>query len=388
MGFSLVVGLLCALPSLSFAQWNPAVRTQVEALNAKYRFLDTSGLGTFWGGLMRWRHLSKNQGHVTPWPSSLFKSGHVPVYFSQRPHPAPLAVFMPGIFGEVDKGFSTQTIDMLEELGFHVLAVPNLMAASYITAGPLYQTDVVQAEVRVMEEALDRALAELGPRAGKVHVVAESLGTAIAAAWAGHDAANHRRLHALNLFWPPQNLRRAMHNFDLAINEHRPWADHCGQLRMYARLVTDFLWKDVPTSLTPEEKWCFGAHGVVKGFLKAVGHTYGAYQRSRGIASEWRPDGFESLFRHYRPELWKLLERDDPRLDLAYWMTRARANPGLAVRVMSGEDDFLNRGMPWGEFLKRSGLSADQLIVLPWGGHSGPMGMPEFKGLLKAALES
>jgi len=49
-------------------------------------------------------------------------------------------------------------------------------------------------------------------------------------------------------------------------------------------------------------------------------------------------------------------------------------------------DDFLNIDKDWKQFLKETGLSDESFILMKWGGHSGPLGMPIWADALKANL--
>jgi hypothetical protein len=364
------------------AQWTPEVRGQLMGLTPRYQALDTPGLATFWGGYRRWKKFSDNRSKPTAWKSGQFHTGELPIYFSPQDKAAPLLVFMPGIFGETSRGLTPPTIEMLEALGMHLLVVPNVISTEYIRARPRYEGDVVAAQVAVMEQLLDQALAKLGARATEVHVLAESLGTAVGSAWGAHDANTRRRIVSLTLLHPPQDLPVAMKNFDIIIEAHRPWLGRCGAPNMFLRLIEGFMLKDVPSNLTVEEKKCFGAEVLVKSFLRSAVLNHAAYVETEKISTKFRPNSFTDLFSHYRPELWQLLEKRDERLTLSHWVKQMHQLGRPHLRILSSQNDFLNDGLSWDEFRRVTELPAESLIVLPWGGHSGPIGMPEMPGIL------
>ncbi|MFP5458792.1 MAG: hypothetical protein ACLGG7_08670, partial [Bacteriovoracia bacterium] len=307
--------------------------------------------------------------------------------FSQRPSKAPLFVFMPGIYGQPDSGLTPQFVDQLESLGGHVLVVPNLLAPKYVKAFPLYAEDPVKLEVQVLEEALSFALKELGERVQRVEVIAESLGTALGSAWSAHDRLHQKRIQSLTLLWPPLDLPRAMKNFDGIIDEHRAAHERCWTVEKLSILMRQFLFQTYPGAMTLPEQGCIGALVLVDGFVKATQRSWKAYNEVAPAPGE-APEGFEEYFRRYRPEFWKLISENDERLKLDHWMRVIRRDPNFVVRVMTSQDDFLNRGLDWQSFKLEHKLSDAELVVLDWGGHSGPVAAPEFFEVLRLSLSA
>lgn len=381
--------ILSFLMSLSaWAQWPVPVREKFLSLTSRYQSLDSSGFATFWGGFQRWKQTSSTASKTHMWKTPLFRSGELPLYLSSRSTHAPLIVFMPGIFGETTRGLTPQTITMLEKLDAHLLVVPNIISTQYINAHSLYGDDVVQSEVKVMESALDYALTQLGGRVGKIHVVAESLGTAVGSAWGAYDGSHQKRLSSLTLLHPPQSLPAAMKNFDAIIEEHRPYVGSCGKPRMLWNLFTGFVVRDVPKNLTVQDKRCFAAEALVNKFVGSAVRNYNAYAVSENKDTSYAPQGFTDLFSHYRPELWSMLEKNDKRLQLSHWVKQINGNKSPALRILTSQDDFLNRGLSWENFVTDTGMAVDDLLVLSWGGHSGPIGMPEMPEILKDLMAS
>jgi hypothetical protein len=154
---------------------------------------------------------------------------------------------------------------------------------------------------------------------------------------------------------------------------------------MYYKLLTNFAFSQTPDGLTTQEKRCFGAHTLVGGFLKACQLAYEAYVDA---SKDYTVKNFEDLFRHYRPELWQLIERDDERLKLKKWLGHIHQHSQMPIRIISAKDDFLNLGLSWQEFLQETKLTPAHLILTDFGGHSGMIGISEFDGLLKRAIFS
>lgn len=364
------------------AQWAPAVRPLMESTTSKASHLANPAVATFWGGFRRFRFFTHNDGAIEKFKSPLFKQGEFPIYFSQKPFQAQLFVFMPGIYGQPGKGLTAQFVDFLEKIPGHVLVVPNLLGPDYVEAHPLYKIDPVALEVQVMEEALDYALQKIGDRVSRVEIIAESLGTAVGSAWAAHDSNHQKRISGLTLLWPPLNLPIAMKNFDAIINEYRPAAESCSTLFKLYVLAREFALREYPAQLAKDEEDCMAALVLVDGFVKATKDSWRSHVKATQAQGP-EPEGFEEYFRRYRSELWDLLERKDERLTLTHWMKQIRQAQTMKIRIMTSENDFLNRGLDWNSFKTEHQLSHDELIVLPWGGHSGAVSVSEFYQVLE-----
>ena len=345
--------------------------------------LENPVVATFWGAFQRFKHFTHNKGEVINLRSSYFKSGSIEVYFSQQLGKAPLFVFMPGIFGGLTKGLTPQMIDRLEAMGGHVLVVPNLLAPEYMHAHPLYGEDPIALEVKVMEEALNYALQKIGPDVGAIHVMSESLGTAVGSAWVAWDRNHAKRVQSLTLLWPPLNLAKAMKNFDRVVDEHRKAANRCSFLEKIWIFSKEFMFKDFPGILDKTEQDCIGVLVLIDGFIKNTKQSWKAHAEVNG-RKEAEPESFEAFFRQYRPELWKLIENNDERVQLSHWMSIIKKDSAFPVRIMTSQNDFLIFGQDWSHFIQQSHLGPKEIMILPWGGHSGPIGMKEFTHLLKS----
>src|SRR5690606_37641867 len=190
---------------------------------------------------------------------------------------------------------------------------------------------------------------------------------------------------SLTMLWPPLFLYAAMKNFDAIIDDHRAPARDCSVAYKLWTIGREFLFKDWPQTLSSEASACLGGIVLVDGFVNATKRSWKAHvEVTADKATE--PTGFEDFFRKYRPELWNLLEHKDERLALSHWMQVIRKDSTFPVRIMTSKNDFLNRGLDWDAFKSEFKLTDEHLIVLPWGGHSGPIGMPGFSEVLHETL--
>lgn len=364
------------------AQWRPEIRAKLLSLNSKYSDLGHMGLATFWGGWRRASTFTLNDGETVVWNTPLFKRGKLPIYLSHRETPSPLVIFMPGIFGSTDKGLSPMMIDRFEKAGAHVLVVPNLVSTQYVSASPLYQGDIVDSEVQVMEGALDFALKNLNSKVTAVHVVAESLGTIVGSAWTAWDTTHNKRISSLTLLSPPMDLSMAMKNFDDVISEYRTTMNDCSELSLMWTFFTQFLLREIPSELTIQEKRCLAGRVLVNAFLKAAQKSYEAHSEVMKLNNHLQVSSFETFFKEYRPEFWNLIENKDEKLKLKTWIKLIHQNSSIPLRLLTSKDDFLNRGLSWSQFLEETKLPNDDLVILDWGGHSGALGTVEMDSIL------
>jgi hypothetical protein len=239
-------------------------------------------------------------------------------------------------------------------------------------------------EIGVMNEALDYALKNL-PQVKRVHVVAESLGAAIGAAWVGDDRENKKRIYDLTLLWPPRSLSRAMKNFDKVFKLYEN--STCSVVRKLYVMSSEFLLNSFPNSLDKEDQVCVGEILLQDGFLKIMEKSFKTHLSSSGTESDFLPHNFETFFKGYRQELWNLINESDPKLDLSYWMKKIRQDKAFKVRMITSSNDFINHNEDWDQFKVDHSFSEENFILLNWGGHSGPMAIPEFQNYLKKAFD-
>ena len=342
-------------------------------------------VATFWGAFKRFKDFTHNDGDVIKLKTSLFRSGNIDIYLSQKKERSPLYVFMPGIFGGLKRGLTPQMIDRLESLNGHVLVVPNFLSPEYMHSHPLYGGDPIHLEVQVMEEALSYALSQLGPRVSQIEVIAESLGTAIGAAWVAWDFDHLKRLTSLTMLWPPLNLAHAMKNFDQLILTHHKFVNNCSIIDKTWVFLREFAFKEFPESLQADEEKCLGVMVLIDGFLKNSKRSWKIFADENGLV-EIEPESFEEFFKTYRGELWRVLTKKQFVVQLPYWMKLIRQNKQFPIRIMTSQNDFLNQGLSWSDFKNEFHLTDSELLIFPWGGHSGPIGLEDFTEILRFTL--
>jgi hypothetical protein len=382
MKFQALTILLLLLPASAMAHWPMRVIEQTKVFDQKAQYISSSPVATFWGGIKRYLHIPWNNGETIELKSQYFKDQKLPLYLSDpKSKSSTLFVFLPGVYGQPGRGLTPQVIDYLEDMDAQVLVVPNLLSPIYIEARPLYQIDPIEAEIQIMEEALSFVLKER-PQITKIHVLAESLGSSIASVWVAHDRSHQKRITDLTLLWPPIDLFFAMKNFDEMIESHSKF--ECNFMSDVATIGLNFVLRDFPEQLSEKQIQCMGKAVMVDGFLKATKRSWTTYNSTidRDNPGE-APKSFEDFFKSYRPEVWEIIKTHDERLKLTHNLSQVRKEPNFKLRIMTSQNDYLNFNLNWSDVKKELDLKDNELIIMNWGGHSGPMGLKNFKEIIR-----
>ena len=358
----------------SWAQWKLEHRELWLNSQSKYsEQFHSAAATTFWGAyhrLLDWP-FAKGQMHELSHP--LITNGKLPVYISKRDAKAKLIVFFPGIFGQANRHMTGRLVRRLEDMNFHVMVLPNVLASQYIRLLPDYSKGVFSTEVELMNFALEFAKKQIGQKISEVHVMAESLGTITASAWYGQNA----ELVSLTLLWPPLNLYQAMKNFDQIIQEHQNYS--CSNLWTMAKVIYRFSIVPQNQALDPEFEKCVGQMALVQGFQEQTQKVFLEYSKVVPEKNKIQPKGFEDFILNYQKPLADLIVNQSEQLKLNYWLQKKQLKrKKIDIKILSSQNDFLNQNQSWDVFLKKTELPQESLILLNWGGHSGPVATEEF----------
>jgi hypothetical protein len=368
------------------ARWPKKVIEELHSFTSKAQGISHPIVATFWGGLKRYLHFPSNKGNLTYVRSENFLKKKIQVYFSKSARPnSPLIIFMPGVFGQPERGLTPLFVEYFESFRAHVLVVPNILSPMYIEAHPLYGKNPAETEVRVMEDILKSILKDI-PQTTRIHVVAESLGSVVAAAWSSFDRTHSKKITDLTLLWPPLSLSVAMKNFDFYFGEFEK--RECSIFSKLTLLTGKFLFTPFPDHLNLKEIKCAGEILLQDGFLKMMNLSYETYQRTSHSPerSDQELKNFEMFFRSYRAEVWNSLQENSPHLRLEFWFKNIRQDHTFPIRILTSQNDFLNFNEDWEKFKLDFNLSDEEVVILRWGGHSGAAGLSDFKTYLKMTL--
>lgn len=319
---------------------------------------------TFWGGMRRTLHWKRHRGEMVELTPVNFKEA-VPVYLSADKRKKDLYIFYPGIFGKPDGKISPSVIDLLEKRNVHVAVLQNILSPVYLSARPAgNDLDLEKSnQVNLLSAVIDRVgVAKID----KVHIVAESLGSfQVLMALTDPKA---KSFDSLTLLWPPLYLDRSLERFDALIEKSLPKLAMCTLWWKWPFIAYEVIAKDRP-ELSESDMGCLGAWVVAEGFVNSIKTTAKLYFESK-TEKVVIPTTFSEFMKTVLPEVTPLLESHDERLSVVHLL---KSVDPAKVRIVSSKDDFLNVPAEWEELVKTY-----DVVLLPWGGHSGPLGIEAF----------
>ena len=364
--------------SLAHAVWSENVRKEIES-TAKAHFVQgPPGYVALWGGIKRsWKGGDLN-GEVKKIALPGLMKKNLPVYFYPREEKAPLSIFFPGIFGHYDGQLSPNLVSMWERKKSHTAVIPNLFSKDYIMAQPIYKEDVTQTDIAVAVEVFKDLYRPLKDKITHVNLVAESLGSFVASATLTElqKMSEFKHLHFnLVLLWPPLELQKVLNNFDQEIKASLPVYKNCSFWYRYPIVFYHFYLQDRPKGIDSDLVTCMDSylyHGV---FGEGIKKSIKAYGEVIEKEIDPLPATFNDYFQIYNKDFYSMIVGGDKKLKLQYWLSQVDMKRS-SLRIISSQDDFINKGLDWNKLLKDINLTEKNLILLSWGSHSGGMALP------------
>lgn len=349
---------------------------------SSYLYSATPEFSTFWGGMNRAARWTHNKGKIKKLKVLEFNSENkVPVYIYEHAEKKPLIIFYTGVFGEPDSRISKHIIDELEQKNNHLLLMPNLVSASFLSARPIDTINPWAKELLNQKQLLQTALKEIPKeKISKIILVAESLGS-----WQAVMIAiqNIIPIEKLIFIWPPLDLHFAIDSFDRVLNTSKPIYETCTYWYKWPKVYLDYKTQTLPNTIDSEDEKCLGAFVMSGGFVKAIKKVSQKTFEKRKQKYQNPPDTFGNFIKQIMPEYEIMLHDKSNKLTMIYWLETFKKSK-IDLFFYSSKDDFLNELTFWDGVKEKIG--SEKVFLYDWGGHSGVAGTKEFWEKLRGQL--
>lgn len=331
---------------------------------------------------------------------------------------APLAIFLPGTFGNINQTMGNRWLDSLTRLGYHVASLPNPFGTDYVKQIPMGKFGTITTEAQSLYDAirdLHQKLRLQGALNGEVRLVGVSLGGFFAAIISSLDAEHSDPLITKDttILSPPYHLGRGMERLDQLVDTYRDPYDGMSILRLYYRYrklcKADSL-DDIDEDQIHDARGLVAFQGFYKGLLRSIKvydevRNLNYVPKDKKEYEQWRNRfKFFTYFEDLNPEGKAIV--DSEMGHLLYWAARAKRAGFPEFRILTAKDDFFNDPGAWdkrppGDLGSVEGeesvLSQNQdlseqirkeVIILQNGGHYGYRGNPWFENFIRLAFGS
>jgi hypothetical protein len=362
------------------ASWSPSTINLFKSKSKQYIHLQNAGFTSLWGGVKRRFSNSDQKGERLEVDlGENFKTKKLEVYFFEGKKKGPLNVFFPGVFGSVDGALAPAMINLLEKFPGHVLVIPNFLSVTYIKSDPIYTQSPEQLDITVAQEIINSIILKIpDEKLQGINLFAESLGSFVAAAVLSRISNNKKLIKhpmKITLMWPPSNLSLSLKNFDVGISKSLKKYESCGFVTNAVKVGYYFLYQDIPKDMSKEFIECMESYMYHFAFVESIENSFEAYMDTKKIKDEKLPKDFKTFFSSYNKAFADLIKNNAPELKIKYWLKR-RNFENTEVRIITSQNDFINTGVDWNKVIEESYLGKNNIIILPWGGHSGGLAMP------------
>jgi hypothetical protein len=336
---------------------------------------------TFYGGfnrIMRWTS-QKSKVEKLKIPSL---NKEIPYYLSMVQEKAPVIVIYPGVFGEPDHPMVLHMIEEFEQLPVHVIALPNILAATYLGVRNSTKNNPWEEE-RLQQKEIFQTVLNLIPqdKIESINLFAESLGT-----WQSIMILSHEdlKINSATFIWPPLELPKSLKNFDTLIKEKKSQYEACTYWYKWPYALYRYTRPEIPHDLTKEEDDCYGSFIISKQFVNSIGKVAKKAYKIKNQKLETVPETFADFTKSQAQDLLPMLDHDQ-HLYFKNWIPMIK-NRKIKTQFYSSIDDFLNQPSDW-DLLKNDDYFKNQIVLYPWGGHSGRAFEAQFWSDVKTQLK-
>jgi hypothetical protein len=375
----LLVSLLTFSSIDCHATWKSKSRSIIESEAKNYKSFGKAGYTSYWGGIRRRFSNRENKGNLESIKLPGLLENGLKVYFFENLKSERIHIFFPGVFGSLESEITKSVIRDLEVMGESVLVIPNFFSTEYIKAKPIYGKDSLVTDILIPLKIIDRYKKNYQ----KFYLYAESLGSfigsSVLARLSNRLEFKNKKID-LTLMWPPIEINNALKNFDKNITESKKMYDDCSFIVNAFKTLYHFSKEYYPIGMDSDYLDCMDAMLYHSTFVKAMNSSY---EETPSFTENTEITTFFQYLKETREDLYRNTKENTPATTLKYWLNK-RKKSNTSLRIVSSVDDFLNLGLDWNKFLIEIGANAEHLVLLPWGSHSGPLGMPIWDQVYKA----
>ncbi len=389
------------------AEWSHRARAEVSAVASRPApvAFETGNHATVWGAVRAYNYKipGVKRPHADEIRVKLASGGEIPAVLGTQTvlgiiRKAPLAIVVPGMFGNPMDALAARWVSRYKDQGYHVVSLANPWSDEYQKVGPVHELGSIEKEAALILEAIRTVRKTLAPwTQGPVHVTGESYGGLLAAAAFSLQEKQFREkgwarpiTGDVTILGPPYELSIGVERFDrMFISAWR--AEDSGacdidlldelKLSLSANLHKDRRVLPVGSRGCADYLIARRFHEGVQKAAKIIETRSG---RNGPVPARMRPIDFLKAYapgNHSR--LGKTLEG---RLD--YWVCSVPAAERRQLRMLAAEDDFLTVGMSpsFQDIVARGcpdGTAFMDSLFLPWGGHLGFEGQEWFSKFVK-----
>jgi hypothetical protein len=392
------------------AGWPPTVHAWLEEFNRQPVLFPTGNDITIWTIIQDYKHvlfMDKLPSYtIVPFKTSLAQKPfntiiHVETETTSTGHiltrKAPLIAFIAGFTNKLSEPSNYRTMLRYAKRGYHVLVIPNSWTNEFIAIQPSFLPGNMPIEANFNLEILALAKNYIGlENITQTNLVGESYGGFLASAILGQDSiSNTPEIDgSVTLVGPLLDAYIGTTSINKLLETQRANEVRCNH-SLVSNLL-NYMFAENEADLSEEAKFCsdeiigyIGFQGKLKKMLVELTlYKSGVYGTicdnpiARVLVSLLpkldHPD-FDTYFRNFAPELGDLL--DGPEGNLGYWLRIATQEGRPEPRIITARDDFLNHVESWNsnEYYE---FNESNLIILPWGGHTGFKEVPMYETLL------
>lgn len=425
MNFSRKLPLLISFLAsmhLAFSNWTPEVREYAKTFSTSYH-------DGYLSSLAATCHLKKisysdMKVPIERWKifTPLVETGYVNADVGLQKNDenktikAPLAIYIPGSFVNLNEKQANRWLDALTGLGYHTVVFPNPFSLDYLNQVPLAKFGNLQEDAKTLYGAI-RNLHDLLRRRqilnGTVRLIGVSSGGFFSAIISALDAEHRSPIISKDttIVAPGFHMGRGMDRLDKVVDEYRHEYQEMSLVRMLFKLRRICRLED-PSN--PSQQILDDGKGIVSfaGFYEELVGSVTRYDEIHQLGKvpgggkelqRWR-DGFKfsAYYDQFNPDGKEALYTKEGHL--YHWLAKAYQAGFPAVRILTAEDDFFNDDRVWGSMATNPLLQdmngqygvmndpqmwskiQNDIIVLSEGGHYGFRTKPWFDGFIQAAF--